>query len=337
MIVEMNEEKTIFLKPSIIIAGGIVSIVVLKAILDKKTEELIKEKERFLQLEIDAHKDGLTGLYNRRAYEEDIAYYAKKEKLGKDFTFVSVDVNGLKAINDSIGHEAGDELLKGAASCIQRCLGPYGKVYRIGGDEFSAIVSVKSDKLQIIKKNLKDAVMHWKGKQVKSLSISCGYVTAIEFPNKSIEEISKIADKKMYESKAIYYENEGTDRRGHQMAYNVLSQSYSDILKVNLSEDSVHVLKSGKFELEGVEKLSSWLLYWVESGLVHVDDAERYRKYTQLLYLREYFNDNKKIYRIWFRILIEKEYKYVLLEIIASSEYSQTNQMVYLYVKDIEE
>ena len=67
-----------------------------------------------------------------------------ENKLEKKLTFVSIDVNGLKLVNDSLGHEAGDELLKGAACCIQRCVGPYGKVYRIGGDEF--VVLCKLDK-----------------------------------------------------------------------------------------------------------------------------------------------------------------------------------------------
>ena len=56
-----------------------------------------------------------------------------------------MDVNGLKKVNDQLGHDAGDELLKGASSCISRCFGSYGKAYRTGGDEFIAIVDHGKD------------------------------------------------------------------------------------------------------------------------------------------------------------------------------------------------
>lgn len=55
-----------------------------------------------------------------------------------EITVIMMDVNGLKTVNDSCGHMAGDELIIGAAKCIQTSMGEYGKVYRVGGDEFYA-------------------------------------------------------------------------------------------------------------------------------------------------------------------------------------------------------
>lgn len=304
----------------------------------KKGEELLRERARSLRLEMDAYKDGLTDLYNRRAYEEDMACHAKENKLEKELTFVSIDVNGLKLVNDSLGHEAGDELLKGAACCIKRCLGPYGKVYRIGGDEFSAMVYANSDMLRNIKDNLDGSVMQWEGNHVKKLSLSCGYASVIEFPDKGIEDLAKIADKKMYKSKALYYEKEGMDRRGQQAAYNALCQYYTTILKVDLTQDSFHIIKGGENVLGKGEcgKISGWLKNLSSSGQVHRDDRERYMKYTDLAYLRNYFKGGKKTYRIWYRRRNEREYNYVIMEIIPSNEYSHAHQMVYLYVKDIQ-
>lgn len=51
-----------------------------------------------------------------------------------------MDLNGLKHINDHFGHSAGDELIIGAARCIERAFAGYGECYRIGGDEFCAIL-----------------------------------------------------------------------------------------------------------------------------------------------------------------------------------------------------
>ena len=67
-------------------------------------------------------------------YEEDILEYSAAP-LSENFVYASIDVNGLKIVNDEIGHAAGDELIKGAADCMTKAFGSYGKVYRTGGDE----------------------------------------------------------------------------------------------------------------------------------------------------------------------------------------------------------
>ncbi len=59
-----------------------------------------------------------------------------------------MDINGLKCINDSLGHAAGDELICAAADCMKECFQNYGNVYRIGGDEFVIIMTEKTEELQ---------------------------------------------------------------------------------------------------------------------------------------------------------------------------------------------
>jgi len=94
-----------------------------------------------------AMKDGLTDLYNRRAYEKDLTELSKVS-LTSDLVYISMDVNGLKVINDTLGHVAGDELILGSSECMRNVFKPYGKVYRIGGDEFVAILNVRNDLLK---------------------------------------------------------------------------------------------------------------------------------------------------------------------------------------------
>lgn len=63
-----------------------------------------------------ANMDELTGLYNRAAYEDEVL---KLEESKKDsLVYASIDVNGLKVVNDNLGHTAGDELIQGAAMCL---------------------------------------------------------------------------------------------------------------------------------------------------------------------------------------------------------------------------
>jgi diguanylate cyclase (GGDEF)-like protein len=174
------------------------------------TQNIDKEKKKEQELYIKSNEDELTGLYNRRAYEDAIAEHDDVVK-EEDFVFVSLDVNGLKTVNDTQGHVAGDELLIGAADCMKRCFGPYGRVYRIGGDEFAAMIFAGEMQLQHIKKDFEEVTAKWSGDLVPSLSISSGFVSKQDVDTVSVREMAKIADKKMYEAKAEYYKK--NDRR----------------------------------------------------------------------------------------------------------------------------
>jgi diguanylate cyclase (GGDEF)-like protein len=168
------------------------------------TQNIDKEKKKEEELIFKSNADELTGLYNRRAYEDDIAKY-NDSVAEKNFVFVSLDVNGLKTVNDTKGHVAGDELLIGAASCMKQCFGPYGRIYRIGGDEFAAMIFANETQLESVKKDFEMVTAKWSGSLVESLSISCGYVAKRDVDITSVHEIANIADKKMYEAKAAFY------------------------------------------------------------------------------------------------------------------------------------
>ena len=165
-------------------------------------------------LEKASFRDQTTSLLNRRAFEEEKArLLAEPESMNEDFVYVTADINGLKQANDHLGHAAGDELIKGAADCLKECFGSYGKIYRIGGDEFAAMLSVPSHQLQPLVQHLEDLTAGWTGEKVKALSISLGYVCYREFPSESITELSRISDERMYEAKESYYARTGNKRR----------------------------------------------------------------------------------------------------------------------------
>lgn len=168
------------------------------------TRDIDRDKKKEQQLILRSHTDALTGILNRRAYEEDIEKYANNVS-DDNLVFVSMDVNGLKIVNDTMGHSVGDELLLGASECIRKSLSGYGKIYRIGGDEFVAIIFVKPDEIQRIIDNLKRVVGEWKGDKLKSISISVGYVCADEMEDRNIRAMAEEADKRMYKEKSEYY------------------------------------------------------------------------------------------------------------------------------------
>ena len=176
------------------------------------TQLIDEEKRKEEELKLLSATDGLTGLLNKRAYIEDVS---KKESHGLDATFVylAIDINGLKVTNDTLGHEAGDELIKGAAECVSRCFASNGRAYRTGGDEMVVMFNADITELDKIKADFDETVASWSGRLVDRLSLACGYVCAEEYPGKPITELANIADKRMYEAKAEYYKRKENDRR----------------------------------------------------------------------------------------------------------------------------
>ena len=157
-------------------------------------------------------KDQLTRLFNRRAYEED-KYELLQERPGTDFAHIAVDVNGLKTANDTMGHEAGDELLKGTADCMQKVFAGRSRVYRTGGDEFCVMTDMKEAQLTKTLDQFKQTVSTWSGTWNKSLSVSVGVASAREFPQEDIIGLIRISDERMYADKTEYYLRNGIDRR----------------------------------------------------------------------------------------------------------------------------
>lgn len=165
------------------------------------------EKRKEEQLLRSSTTDELTRCYNRRAYEQDI----KKLTADKKFLYLTADVNGLKAVNDRLGHAAGDELLCGVAGCMKQSFDDYGKVYRIGGDEFVTILFTDEEQFGIIKQNFDLLVDNWSGDAVPHMSVSCGAVWSDEQQWESVREIAKLADQRMYEKKAKHYARRKSD------------------------------------------------------------------------------------------------------------------------------
>jgi len=159
-----------------------------------------------------AHRDSMTRLLNRRAYEEKFTSL-QKGPIPSNLVYVSMDINGLKVVNDTLGHDAGDELIKGVSSCFRSALKFYGDVYRTGGDEFIGIVCASPKEVEEMKLVLEGKINAWSGDVVEKAHISVGFVERREFPDYSIIEIAKEADKRMYDMKNKFYQH---IRKKHQ-------------------------------------------------------------------------------------------------------------------------
>jgi len=149
----------------------------------------------------DNNRDGLTRLRNRKAFYEDVDYY----KSGITAA-ASVDMNGLKRINDYMGHDAGDQALQTIGESMLAVSGDFAICYRMGGDEFMILFLGSGEEtvaatLEKIRLDLKD----------KNISVSMGY--AMREASETVDELCKLSDQRMYENKAVYYNRPDHNRR----------------------------------------------------------------------------------------------------------------------------
>lgn len=171
--------------------------------------KFMKEKYEKEKLLYTSNTDELTKCYNRHAYETDIHAL----DLNQEWIYLSLDLNGLKHANDTYGHAAGDELIKAAADCMKEVFYKYGKVYRVGGDEFVVLLDKHVNDFNTLIQSFETKVDNWHGELVTSMGISYGVVFSKEKTWQSVEDVSKIADDRMYKSKWLYYQKNGIDRR----------------------------------------------------------------------------------------------------------------------------
>lgn len=163
-------------------------------------------------LELSNKYDILTGARNRRAFD------AHKSNLlnEKSYALVVFDINGLKPVNDNLGHEQGDKLIMGVADVLIASFFDIGKVYRIGGDEFCVICDDKNEEqikeaLENVEQNIMKANRNRRDQLILSVSYGWGIHNAHD--TLDYKEVFNTADERMYEMKQEYYKQKGETRR----------------------------------------------------------------------------------------------------------------------------
>ena len=146
-------------------------------------------------------RDPMTGLLNRQAFYDDCNLYGKSIK-----AVASLDMNGLKDLNDTEGHLAGDKALIKIGECLGKAVDSKTMAYRIGGDEFIVLFlhsneDVISEAGKMVLADVSNA----------GYSISTGY--AIRGKDEELEDTIRRSDNLMYQAKAEYYHSNGKEQR----------------------------------------------------------------------------------------------------------------------------
>ena len=166
-----------------------------RAALAKRTETLATEREEAFQMAI---TDELTGLYNRHYLREELRRMsAHAGRRDRPFAVVSLDVDGLKKLNDTRGHQAGDDLLRGIGDALRAVLRGEDVAVRIGGDEF-VVVLPDADRAEALK------VAHRIRQRVAGLAEGAGISSGIAVWRRGLdpEDVLREADRDVYRAKA---------------------------------------------------------------------------------------------------------------------------------------
>lgn len=168
----------------------------------------VSDKKR---VEILSITDELTGLYNRRYYNEMFAgELARHKREAIPFLFVLIDIDNFKRYNDNYGHLAGDKALIEFSQCLKGCFKRSGDIlFRMGGEEFGAILHIKNAEeaeftVEKVHKALKDLdIKHADNQPYGYFTVSAGACLIADYKHSYVEkEIYKLADEALYKAKA---------------------------------------------------------------------------------------------------------------------------------------
>ena len=187
-----------------------VKIKILQNILKEVTNKydyFISQKEQTLQKTFEkAIKDSLTGFYNKEyMFDYLTKLYKKAQRENFEFLLIFLDVDNFKSVNDTYGHEKGDEILKQVVKFIKDSFRDYDTFVRYGGDEFIVILEIRQkDCLEEMLKLLEKLNERIKT-EFKKYNLFISFGIALSPEAKNIHQLIELADMRMYQMKKEHH------------------------------------------------------------------------------------------------------------------------------------
>lgn len=271
--------------------------------------DITKIKENEEKIIYLSYRDQLTGLYNRRFFEEEMKRLDTKRNY--PISVIMIDVNGLKLMNDAFGHEAGDELIKTLANTMREVFRADDIISRVGGDEF--VVLLPSTSEADAEKLSKRFLSKLKEKKVRNLDVSAsiGYSTK-EDESMLFEDVIKRAEAYMYNTKTLNrtkLRNKAIEDIINQLFIKVKDERVHASLVSKLCEN---IGRKMGFEEDEVKKIR-------EIGLLH--DVGKIAVPKEILEKTEKLN-----YEDWKELKRHPEISYIILS--SSSDYMKFSEAV---------
>ena len=233
-----------------------------------------------------ARTDPLTRIGNRRAFDADLDTAATRARLvNAGFAVLTIDLDNLKAVNDRDGHERGDALLLSFASRLQAGLRDGDRLYRVGGDEFSAVLpGTGREGFGAVRERVERALILVRADGFASANASLG-LAAFPFEAGAPGELVRLADRRMYEDKARHrvethgpaHEGAGDPRaiRGSEISARTLAGTLSLLARDQEPTDEVwaRLLEAAVASVTGAE-----------AGSLHMREGDTFRVRAQVGY-----------------------------------------------------
>jgi diguanylate cyclase (GGDEF)-like protein/PAS domain S-box-containing protein len=173
--------------------------------------ERIHFEERLKYLSLHDH---LTGLYNRTFFEEEL----NRLSISREYplSIITADLDELKLVNDTMGHDKGDQMLKDAAAILKKSLRSSDILARVGGDEFSVILPrTDAETAESIAARIRENIDQHRKKARLPLGLSLGLATS-DTEDIAIKELYKRADDLMYRDK-LYHSTKARNKNLHAL------------------------------------------------------------------------------------------------------------------------
>ncbi len=255
--------------------------------------DITEKKQKEEKLNYTLFHDDLTGLYNRRFFEEEIKRLDTKRQL--PLSIFIIDINGLKLINDSYGHEAGDKLLIKTANLLQKAFREEDILARWGGDEFSVLLpQTSASEAEKIQKRLKEKCDKTEEDRLP-VSLGMGFSVKKD-KDQDIYNVLKSADDEMYDDKLISrksatskivsgllsaLESTSFETKNHKMRLTSMSIELGE--KIGLSNKQLNNL-SLLASLHDVGKVNISEDILTKSEKLNEDEWERIKKHPRIGY-----------------------------------------------------
>jgi diguanylate cyclase (GGDEF)-like protein len=207
------------LQTGLVLGTGVLLVMVVLA----RQFLVVTENRRLLGMLADqALHDPMTGLANRTLFDDRLAHAVQMHRRDqRPVAVLSLDLDDFKVINDSMGHSAGDELLKAAAQRLTGCVRTGDTVARVGGDEFAVVIEAADEDCHLVARRITEAFttpFDVSGQQLV-VRPSVGLVVAPpDAAQLSAEALLKQADAAMYAAKRLRSGGLQTFRAGMELA-----------------------------------------------------------------------------------------------------------------------
>ncbi len=197
--IQSNSGRAWFSMGNFISVGFLITLIIVIYEVRKTSEQAAAESIKSQFFQEMAYRDSLTGVSSRAAFDEEVKKFSAGHRSVHTLLCVAADLNGLKAINDTYGHQEGDELIRRCAVLLVDCFQSRGQIFRIGGDEFIVFLHDVSESEWPKLKEQFDAQREKSNEnQTFPLSVAMGCAAVV---NGDLVGALQLADERMYQDK----------------------------------------------------------------------------------------------------------------------------------------